>query len=73
VCTLIPNTLATFDKTIKVLHFLHTIIAIDFPPFVNDFHCEMEVILNQEAFVSALVLSPRFFSGGLSGMVYKFL
>ncbi len=29
------------------------------PPFANDFHPKMEVILNQEAFVFALVLSPH--------------
>jgi len=38
-----------------------------FPPFVNDFHLEMEVILDWEAFVSALVRSPHLSSSDFFG------
>jgi hypothetical protein len=43
------------------------------PLFVDDFHFETKVILNQEAFVSTLICSPCFSFGGLSGMVYELL
>jgi hypothetical protein len=48
---LIPNTPTTpFNETTWVLRFFHPFIEVDFPPFVDDFHPEMKVILNQEAF-----------------------
>jgi hypothetical protein len=72
--TLTPNThLTPFDKTIRVLHLFHPLIEVDISPFVNDFHPKIEVILNQEAFVSTLALSPHLFSSGPSSMVYGFL
>jgi hypothetical protein len=43
------------------------------PPFVNDFHPNIEVTLDQKTFISALVRSPRISSNGLSNMVYELL
>jgi hypothetical protein len=55
----------------RILHLLHPPTKVDLPPFVNDFHREMEVILNQEAFVFALVCSPCLLNSGPLGMVYE--
>jgi hypothetical protein len=56
-----------------VLCFLHPPIKVDFPPFVDNFHLETKVTLDWEAFVSALVHSPRLSFGGLLNMVYELL
>jgi hypothetical protein len=56
-----------------VLCLLHPLAEVDFPPFVDDFHPEMKVILDNEAFISSLVHSPRLSSNGLLGMVYELL
>jgi hypothetical protein len=54
-----------------VLCFFHPPIEVDFPPFVDDFHPKMEVTLDWETFVYALVCSSHLSFGGLSGMVYE--
>jgi hypothetical protein len=41
--------------------FFHPLTEVDLPPKVNDFHPEIEVTLDQEAFIFALVRSPHFF------------
>jgi hypothetical protein len=61
------------NETTKVLCFLHPLIEVDLAPFVNDFHHEIEVILNWEAFISVLVHSPHLSSNGTSCMVYELL
>jgi hypothetical protein len=68
------NTLAasSYDTT-NVLHLFHPFAEVDFFPFVDDFHLETKVTLDQEAFIFALIRSPRLSSGGPSGMVYEFL
>ncbi len=59
---LVPSTVvAPFDEIVKILCLPHPIVEVDFPPFVDDFHLEMIVILNQEAFTFNLAHSPRFF------------
>jgi len=71
---LTPNTpRAPFDKAMWILCFLHPLAKVDFPPFIDDFHLEMEVILNWGAFTSTLTYSPRFFFDGPSSMVYELL
>ncbi len=61
ICALVPSTLvASFDKTMRVFCFLYLLAKVNFPPFVDDFHLEMEVTLNQEAFVYVLAHSPYF-------------
>jgi hypothetical protein len=48
---LAPNTLVTpLAKTITTFHHLHPLVEVDFPPFVDHFHLEMDLILDKEAF-----------------------
>jgi hypothetical protein len=56
-----------------VLCLLHPLVEVDLPLFVDDFYLETEVILDQDAFVFALVHSPRPSSSSLSDMVYELL
>jgi len=56
-----------------VLNLFHPFVEVDFFPFVDDFHLEMEVILNQETFVSALACSPHLSFGGPLGMLHELL
>lgn len=56
----------------RIFRLLHPLDEVYLSPFVDDFHYEMVVILDQEAFVYALVRSPHFFFDGPSGMVYDF-
>jgi len=71
---LAPNTPATpFDKTTVVLHLLHPLVEVDFTPFIDDFHPEMEVTLNWETFIYVLVHSPRLSFSGPLGVVYELL
>jgi hypothetical protein len=64
---------APYDETMGILRLFHSHVEVDFPPFVGDFHHETKVTLNWEAFVFALVHSPRLHFNGLSGTVYKVL
>ncbi len=63
--------IAPFDETTKVFHLLHLFVEVDFHPFVDDFHLETKVILDQKTFI--LVRSPYLYSSGPSSMVYEFL
>jgi hypothetical protein len=68
------NTLvAPFDEIVKILCLLHPLVEVDFPPFVDDFHLEMTITLDQKAFIFNLAHSSRFFSNGPSSMVYELL
>jgi len=62
-----------FDKTVGVLRLLHPLVEVDIALFIDDFHYDMEVILNQKALIFPLVCSPHFSFGGLLSMVYEFL
>jgi hypothetical protein len=74
ISALIPNTfVAPFNETTKVFHFLHPLVEVNFPPFIDDFHFEMEVTLDRETFISTLVRSPRLSSNDPSNMVYELL
>jgi hypothetical protein len=57
----------------EVFRLLHPPTKVDFPPFVDDFHHEMKVTLNQETFVFVLAPSPHLLIGGPLGMVYGLL
>jgi hypothetical protein len=71
ICALSLNTLATpSNKTTKVFCFLHQLVEVDFPPFIDDFHLEMKVSLDRKTFIYVLVYSPCFSSKGLSPGVY---
>jgi hypothetical protein len=70
---LIPSTpIAPFDETTGIFRLFHPLVAVDIPPFIDDFHFETEVTLNQKTFVFALVCSPHLSSGGPLGMVYNY-
>jgi hypothetical protein len=56
----------------EVLCLFHSHVEVDFPPFVDDFHLEMEVILNQKAFIFALIHSPCLLVA-ISSMMYELL
>jgi hypothetical protein len=71
---LAPSThVAPSDKTTRVLHLLHPFAKIDFLPFVDDFHIEMEVTLDRMEFIFALACPSCFSFSDLSSMVYKLL
>jgi hypothetical protein len=71
---LIPSTPTTpSNETTKVFRLFHPPTKVDLPPFVDDSHPEMNVILNREAFVSTLACSPHLSFDGLLGMVYELL
>ncbi len=53
-----------------VLCLLHPLVKVDLPPFVDDFHLEINVTLDRKTFVFALACF--FFCGHLS-MVYELL
>jgi hypothetical protein len=65
--------MAPFDETMRVFHLLHLLVEVDFPLFIDDFHHETKIILDQQTFIFVLVHSPHFSFGGPSGMVYEFL
>jgi hypothetical protein len=46
---------APLVKTIVAFHHLHPLVDIDLPPFVDDFHLEMDFVLDIEAFIFALM------------------
>jgi len=74
VCALALSTpIAPSDETRRVFWFLHLLAEVDLPPFVDDFHLETKVILDQKTFISILACSPHFSFGGPSNMVYELL
>jgi hypothetical protein len=58
---------------VRILCLLHPLVEVDFSSFVDDFHLEMTIILDQKAFIFNLACSSRLFSSGPSSMVYEFL
>ncbi len=70
VCALAPNILtAPLVESITTFRHFHLLVKDDFPPFVNDFHLEMDLFFNKEAFISTLTRFPRLSSGSLLSMV----
>jgi hypothetical protein len=68
------NTLGVpFNKTMRIFHFLHPFVEVDFTSFVDDFHLKINVILDQKAFISTLVCSPLLSFDHPLGMVYELL
>jgi hypothetical protein len=71
---LVLNTLvALSDETTGVFRLFHPSTKVHLPPFVDDFHLNIEAILDYEAFVSILAYLPHLSFGGLLGMVYELL
>jgi len=60
-------------KTIVALHHLHPLAKVDLPHFVNNFHPEIDLVLDKEAFIYVLTHFLCFSSGGFLGMVYELL
>jgi len=58
---------------VEIFRLFQPLIEVDLPPFIDDFHFEMKVTLDHEAFISTLAHSPRVSSNGPSGMVYELL
>jgi hypothetical protein len=73
-CALVPNILvAPLAKTITTFRHLHPLAKIDLPPFVEDFHLEMDLILDKNTFIYALTRSPCLSFNSLSNTVYELL
>jgi hypothetical protein len=47
------------------------LVEVDLPPFVDDFNPKMDLVLDIEAFVFALMHSPRLSSDNPLNMVYE--
>jgi hypothetical protein len=56
-----------------VFHHLHPLVEVDLPPFVNDFHLELDLVLDIEAHIFSFMCLPRFSFGNPSSMVYELL
>jgi hypothetical protein len=68
------NTLgAPSNKTMRILRFLHPLVQGDLTFFVDDFHRKINVILDQETFISTLVCSPPLSFDHPLSMVYELL
>ncbi len=72
-CTSSKHTYSPSNETMKILHLLDPLAKVNFPPFIDDFHLETKVTLDQDTFVFALVCSPHLSSSDPSNMVYKLL
>ncbi len=55
------------------LHHFHPLVKVDLPPFVDDFNPELNLILDREAFIYALMHSPHLSSNNPLNMVYELL
>jgi len=64
---------APSTKTIVALCHLHPLVEVDLPPFVNNFHPKMDLVLDKETFIYALTHFPLLSYGGPLGMVYAFV
>jgi len=65
--------MAPSAKTITTLRHFHPLAEVDLPPFVNNFHPKMDLVLDRKAFIYALTHSPCLSSSGPLGMVYELL
>jgi len=59
--------------TILALRHLHPLAKVNFPPFVNDFHPKMDLVLDKKAFIFIVACFPCLSYDGLSNMVYELL
>jgi hypothetical protein len=72
VCALAPNTFtAPLVDTIVAPHHFHPLAKVDLPPFVNNFHLKMDVVLNRKAFIFVLTHFLCLSSISFLGMVYE--
>jgi hypothetical protein len=56
-----------------VLRLFHPLAEVDLRHFVDDFHFDTKVTLNEETFVFTLACSPCLSFGGPLSMVYEYL
>jgi hypothetical protein len=62
---LVPSILAIpFDNTTTTFHLLHPLTEVNLTSFIDDFHLEIKVTLDQEAFIFVLAHSPNLSFGG---------
>jgi hypothetical protein len=61
------------NETMVAFHLFHPLAHVNLPPFINDFHLEMEVTLDQEAFIFTLACSSRLSSNSLLSTMYELL
>jgi hypothetical protein len=74
VCALAPNILAAPSaKTIVALRYLYPLVEVDLPPFVDNYHPKMDLVLDRKAFIYALTHFPHLSFNSPSGMVYELL
>jgi hypothetical protein len=59
--------------TILALCHLHPLVEVNLPPFVNDFHSKMDLVLNKKAFIFIVACFPCLSFDGFSNMVYELL
>jgi hypothetical protein len=65
--------MAPLVETIANLCHLHPLAEVDLPLFANDFHLEINFVLDRDAFISTLKCSPHRSSGEPLGMVCELL
>ncbi len=60
-------------ETITTFWHFHPLAKVDLLPFVNDFHLEMNLVLDKKAFIYMLPCFPRLSFNNPSSMVYELL
>jgi hypothetical protein len=63
--------MAPSAKTIVAFHHLHPLVKVDFPPFVDDFHLEIDLALDRKTFIYTLTHSPCLSSNSPLILVYE--
>jgi len=60
-------------KTIMAFRRLHPLVEVDLPPFVDDFHLKLDLVLDRKTFISTLTCSLGLSFSNLSGILYELL
>jgi hypothetical protein len=60
-------------ETITAFRHFHPLAEVDLPPFVDNCHPKMDLVLDRKAFIFALTHSQRFSFDGILDMVYELL
>jgi len=64
---------ALLATTILALRHLHPLAEVNLPPFVNDFHPKMDLVLDKKAFIFIVACFLCISSDNLLNMVYELL
>jgi hypothetical protein len=65
--------MAPLVETITTLCHFYALVKVNLPLFINDFHLEMDFILDKEANIYVLMCSPCLSFSSPSSMVYELL